>query len=396
MRVAVTMGPLCLSQRKTIDFAVARTDPRGMSGSDYGFLRIAECLRDQGHDVTARVASAEAGTTWNGIKVVPPGTQLDGFDAAIAINEPDELRTVGPGAFRVLCSWLNDWSFARVGFENHVDLFCSPSAAHMAQSMTNPAWHRVEVTAEHPNGNATYKPEPSKWCAVQLGCDPHLLGPGRVDTGSVNAEGGFGGTAKIPGRVVYCSSPDRGLHLLLSQWPAIRKAVPHATLEIFYRLEPWLRSWDNTPFFPAVEPLRQRALYIEECLRRLKGHGVTVRDAVNRETIEHEMSVAECLAYPCQTTTWSEGFSCTILESCAAEACPIITDCDALGSVYAAIDPVAMQGEWLPVWRDRVIRALTDEAFRRDVNRRARKLGEELTWKKTTERIVELIEERRT
>lgn len=390
MKLAVLFGPLCLSQRKTIDFAVARTDPRGMSGSDYGFVRIAECLRDQGHDVTVRVASAEAGTTWEGIKVVPPGTQLDGFDAAIAVNEPDELRTVGPGAFRVLCAWLNDWSFARTDFQDHVDLFCSPSAAHLAQFMTNPAWHRVEVTAEHPNGKATYKPDPSKWCVVPLGCDPHLLGP--------HGSGGEGLSIpreKIPGRVVYCSSPDRGLHLLLSQWPAIRKAVPHAELHIFYRLAAWLRGWDTTPFYPPVEPLRQRALYIEECLRRLQGHGVTVRDAVNRETIEYEMSVAECLAYPCQTTTWSEGFSCTILEACAAQAAPVITDCDALGSVYATIDPVPMQGDWLPVWRDKVIRVLTDKDFRDDLNRRARKLGEELTWERTTKRLVELIEERK-
>lgn len=390
MKLAVLFGPLCLSQRKTIDFAVARTDPRGLSGSDYGFLRIAECLRDQGHDVTVRVASAEAGTTWEGIKVVPPGTQLDGFDAAIAINEPDELRTVGPGAFRVCYALLNDLSFARAKTEDFVDLWCSPSAAHLAQFMTNPAWHRVEVTAEHPNGKATYKPDPSRWAVVPLGCDPHLLG-----THGGGAEGVSLPREKIPGRVVYCSSPDRGLHLLLSQWPAIRKAVPHATLHIFYRLEAWLRQWDTTPFYPAIEPLRQRALYIEECLRRLEGHGVTVRDSVSRETIEHEMSVAEVLGYPTATTTWSEGFSCTILEACAAEACPIITDCDALGSVYAAIDPVPMQGEWLPVWKDRVVRALTDEAFRADVNRRARKLAEELTWKKTAERLVELIAERR-
>jgi glycosyltransferase involved in cell wall biosynthesis len=391
MRIAVLFGPLCLSQRKTIDFAVARTDPRGMSGSDYGFLRIAECLRDMGHDVTVRVASAEAGTTWEGIKVVPPGTQLDGFDAAIATNEPDELRTVGPGAFRVCAAWLNDFSFCKEGFERHVDLFCSPSAAHLAQFMTNPAWHRVEVTAEHPNGKATYKPDPSKWAAVQLGCDPEKLGP--------RGSGGEGLSLpreKIPGRVIYCSSPDRGLHWLLQEWPAIRKAVPHAELRIFYRLEPWLRQWDTTPFYPAIEPLRQRAIYIEECLRRLKGHGVTVLDSVSRETIEHEMSVAECLAYPANTTTWSEGFSCTIAEACAAQAAPVITDCDALGTVYASIDPVPMTGDWVPVWRDKVIRVLTDSEFRADLNKRARALGESLTWRKTTDRLVKLIEERRS
>ena len=203
--------------------------------------------------------------------------------------------------------------------------------------------------------------------------------------------------AKIPHRVAHCSSPDRGLHHLLGAWPEIRRAVPDATLHVFYRLAPWIRGFDQTPYFPPIEPLRKRANYVEECLRRFHergGMGVTLRDSVSRETIEREMAQAEVLAYPCDTTTWSEGFSCTVLEACAARACPVISDCDALGSVYADLDPVPRGPGWVKAWTARVIEALLSETVRDEQNERAYRLASKLTWKIYVEKVLKEIESR--
>lgn len=172
MKITVCLGPLCLSFRKSLDLATCRQDPIGMSGTDYGTLRIAECLRDLGHQVTLRTVSAEAGTTWNGIEVIGPDATIPECDAVIAINEPDLLRAAPAGAFRLAYMLLNDTSFCGANFQEHVDLFVSPSEAHRHQFMTNPAWHRVHVTPEHSNGEQTFVPDPSKWCVVPLGCDP--------------------------------------------------------------------------------------------------------------------------------------------------------------------------------------------------------------------------------
>lgn len=384
MRIAVLFGGMCLSFRGSLDFEQLWTDPRGLTGSELGAVRIAEELAKLGHDVTLRTVSAD--TAWHGVKIERIDSPMGEFDLVIAINEPELLRGI-TGPYRVCMYWLNDASFNKVGFSEWVDLFCSPSAAHMRQMFENAEWHKVEKTPEHPDGKAKYIPEQAAWEVVELGCDPERYEP----------------TEKIPGRVIYTSSPDRGLHWLLQEWPAIKRAAPHATLHIFYRLEPWLRGFDQTPYFPPIEPLRERAQYIEECLtrfRELDGLGVTLRDSVSRETIEREMSRAEVLAYPCCTTTWSEGFSCSVLECCAAGTAPIITDCDALGEIYAELEPtermhgVEPVGNWVPFWRDRVIRALTDEAFRTDMSRRARALAERLTWQKTAARIVELASTR--
>lgn len=323
MRIAVTYGPMCLlrSTEETWE------DPR--TGSEIGWVRITEGLRELGHKVHVR-SFAE-----------------DQYDAVVSINEPDRLREYdGRTKLRVCMFWLNEFSFCKEGFDDHVELYLSPSEAHRQKAIGD--WGA---------------PKPEKWRVNQLGCD-----------------GPIGGIREESGRVVYCSSPDRGLHRVLEAWPAIKRAVPHATLKVFYRLEPWFRSFDQTPYYPPIEKLRHRALWCEEALKRLSGTewGITVVDSVSHDELTREMQAAEVLVHPCETTSWSEGFSCTVLEGCANQACPIISDCDALGDVYRTLDPVPV-GQW-DKWRDRVILALTDAQFRSEMNARAKVLAESLTW----------------
>jgi len=385
LRIAILFGRWSLSFRKSLDLATCRTDPRGLTGSEQGCIRIAECLAAMGHDVTLHTVAAEVGQTWNGIKVSSIDEPIAPCDAVVSINEPDLLRGAPAGAFRVCEFFLNDVSFCKVGFEQHVDLFISPSAPHLNQVLTNEEWRKVEKTSDAPNGKAIFTPDPSKWVVIPLGCDPER----------------YEGVEKIPGRVVYCSSPDRGLHYLLQEWPAIKRAVPHATLHIFYRLQPWLRGFDSTPFFPPIEPLRDRAAYVEECLRRFselpESLGVTLRDSVSRETIEREMAQAECLAYPCSTTTWSEGFSCSTLEACAAGAVPVISDCDALGEVYGSAVLISPRSciDWVSEWRENVIMVLKSEKDRAELANISKKFAAKHTWKLTTERLVEEITRRK-
>ena len=400
MKIALTYGPMCMAFRKTLDFANLYDDPRGLTGSEYGVVRVAEELAALGNDVTLFTHTSD--TEWHGVKLRPLEARGESeFDVAISWSEPDTLREVKAG-LRVCYQMLNDVSFCRVGFEEHVDLFVSPSSAHLDKVLNDPRWREVERTAECPNGKAQYTPDPAKWTIVPLGCDPdRFRKPHPVDCPACAAPfslcaGAATAIEKVPGKVVYASSPDRGLHWLLQEWPAIKRAVPHATLHIYYRLADWLPTFDTTPYFPPIEPNRAIVTYVRECLRRFQEHGgmgVTVHDSVSRNEIHRELASAEVLGYPCDTMSWSEGFSCTILEACAARACPITTDCDALGSVYGETLPlVKREGDWVPTWRDNVIGALTDAEWRNEVNEKARELGEKLTWRKTAEGLLEAIE----
>lgn len=380
MKIAISYGPLCLSFRVNFDFDNLRADPRGLTGSEIGFVRIAQCLKAQGHDVEVFTHAAQ--TEWDGMPV-RPWSELaqidDSYDACVAINEPDLLRPTH-AKVRVAECWLNDFTFCSPGFEEHVDLFLSPSDGHLEQVLTNPAWRQSAVTAKTPEGAGRYLADPKQWRVLPLGCDPE-----RYPLDSV----------KVPGRVVYCSSPDRGLHWVLQEWPAIKRAVPHAELHIFYRLRAWIDGFQDIKYSPPIEKLRQRAVYIEEALRRMRDPrwGIHVHDSVSREQIEREMCVAEVLAYPCDTTSWSEGFSATILEACAAQACPVLTDCDAIRGIYGDAVPFADRGD-LDTWRGLVIEALQNANFRGLVNARARTLAGSLTWERHATEIAKLIEER--
>jgi glycosyltransferase involved in cell wall biosynthesis len=420
MKLAILFGGICLSFRKTMEFAELWKDPRGLTGSELGAVRIAEECAAMGHDTTLFTVSPDK--EWHGVKIANLADGIpEGFDAAIAINEPDLLRAVPPSTFRATAFWLNGFTHCQPGFVPHCDLYFSPSEPHMHETRTRPEWHRVAPNPSHPDGQERYEPDPARWVVVPLGCDPErYLGECCAWSGIEDGEpyegeplvqsawwdpragNGAGPTIqKIPGRCIYSSSPDRGLHWLLQEWPAIKRAVPHATLHVFYRLEPWIRGFDATPYFPPIEPNRARALYVQEALRRLSDPkwGITLRDSVSRETIEREMAQAEVMAYPCDTLSWSEGFSCSLLEGCAARACPVTTDCDALGEVYGGVAAMAQRNgrepkEWVPDWRATVIRALTDATFRDEVNTRARAFAEKLTWRRVAETYVAEIQKR--
>jgi len=371
------MGAWCLTFRGSLPFKGHRQDARGLTGSEIGFIRIAQELVKRGHSVTAYTVSDE--TEYEGITIRPvtAAEEIDSsFDAAIAINEPELLR--GCRARLRACElWLNSFDFCKVGFEKHVDLWCSPSQGHLDMILRET--HEVELTPA--GAGALFKADPKNWIVLPLGCDPE-----RYPVDSV----------KVSGRVVYCSSPDRGLHWLLQEWPQIKRAVPHSTLRIFYRLQAWIDNFQDTAYSPPIEELRGRAVYIQEALRRMNGPewGITVLDSVSREQIEREMCEAEVLGYPCDTTRWSEGFSCTILEGCAARACPVITDCDALEGIYNNACRVMPRGN-IEQWRDAVIEILQIEKSRDNWSARARAFAESLTWAKHAERLVAAIGDRR-
>lgn len=364
MRIAILYSPWCLSFRKTLDLDTWRTDPRGLSGSELCAIRLVQEMRAAGHEVWLF-------SNGNGCEPWAQRGDWEG-DVAISINYPDELREMR-AKLRVCYQLVNSFDYCKRGFFEHVDQWLSPSYSHMQKMLET---QDVEMLEDGPAEQWT--PNPAQWAVVPLGCDPER----------------YEGFEKVSGRVVYCSSPDRGLHWLLQEWPAIRRAVPHATLRVFYRLKDWIAGFEGTPYFPPIEGLRARALYVEDAIRRLQGHGVEVFDSVSRERIEQEMAQAEVLAYPCDTVRWSEGFSCTVLEACAAGAVPVITDCDALGTIYGGqgclVSPV---GNW-GGWRLNVIACLEDPIAAQRIGEKARRFARKHTWKTTSQRIVQIAQNR--
>lgn len=366
MKIGFIYGSFALPDG-SVDFSRIWDDPRGLTGSELSFVCFARGMARRGHDVRIYMHAAEY-CEWEGVRVSPLeplASERNGLDVAYSWNEPVPLMGVGPQVLRMVNLQINSFTHCPPGFGSCVDLWTSPSESH-----------RMHVGASSPN--------PARWAVVPNGCDPSLFKDG----------------PRVPGRVIWASSPDRGLDNLLEIWPHIRREVPGASLRIFYKMRKWLEHFLNHPN-PALHPTYpmqvERAKRIRRFLEEYKSEGVEVFESVSRNRMSQEMSEAVVLAYPCDTVDYTEGFSVTLMEACASGLVPITSSVDALESVYGGFIPMvkAPVRSHLVEFARLVVRGLTDEPFRIRVRHGAKGLADAHRWDVLTEKLERLINDAR-
>ena len=362
MKLAISLGPYCCPTG--FDHSrIWEDNERALSGSDLGVYRMAQEAAALGHEVHV-FTFAKQGTTvpeaWEGLRLHPFEHRFrHEFDTFVCWNECEPL--IGTRARLRVCSLqINNI----VGNPVAVDLWLSPSN-----------WHRNRLSNLHQ----------APWEVVPDGCD--------IEPFDALYARGF---QKVQGRVIWTSSPDRGLHWLLQEWPMIRKAVPHATLRVFYPIQGWLdRMAAVTSGPPDILEQKARAEFIRKRRPVLEQMGVEFRGGASRVEITQEIAAAEVLGYTADPTIPTEGFSCSVMECAAARSCPIITTADAFPEVYgdnlpAVALPLSANA---PAFRELVVRALTDRTWRDECNAKARSVAERFTWKKATERMMSVLGE---
>lgn len=119
---------------------------------------------------------------------------------------------------------------------------------------------------------------------------------------------------KDPGRMVYSSSADRGLDVLLDCMPEIRSRVPHANLHVFYGFDNWEKAC-------RLRKNVQEIAWMESIKARLDDPGVTYHGRVGQTQLAKEMLRAEICCYP---TYFTETFAISMVEQMAAGN-PIVT-----------------------------------------------------------------------
>lgn len=364
MKVAFLFGEFVCP--RVLDFNDIWTNPRGLTGSDLGVLRTAEEFVKRGHDVSLFTNQTNSKSDYKGIKLYNFNDRFNvidsNYNAVVSWCEPDAFRGLPTNPVRLCSEQLNSFTWCQPGFDDFVDIWTSPSDIHMRYQQL------FKLTANE------------KWHVVANGCDPEV----------------YHGIGKVPGRMIWASSADRGLHWLLQEWPRIKSRVPEAVLRVFYNFSfgTLLEFQKGGKISNSVQmETAQRARYMLEMMNRLKDLGVEYIGSVSRERINREMAEATMMAFPCSTTLFTEGFSVATLEACAAGSCPVISDEDALGSIYRGVVPMISKPiqKNMPEFTDLVVRGLTDKDYRDEVNKRCQKFADNFTWSKISGQYEKLI-----
>jgi len=181
-------------------------------------------------------------------------------------------------------------------------------------------------------------------------------------------------------RVIYSSSPDRGLEVLLDVWPRIREQAPKAELHVFYGFETIDRMSSSNP---SLQMLKRSLLTKVAQLGGEKG-GVYLRGRVGQVELADEMQRARVLAYP---TAFLETSCITAMEARAA-GLPIVTS--DLGALRETVGEHGYTIAWArnedkpcnhsPEYQDRFVRQvvgmMTDKALWTFWHQRALGTGE--------------------
>jgi len=117
-------------------------------------------------------------------------------------------------------------------------------------------------------------------------------------------------------RLIWASSPDRGLDVLLTWWPAILKKWKDAELHVFY-------GWNNYDQMMQMYP--EMATFKEHVLKLLAQPGVTLHGRIGQKELAAEFAKSQFWVYPsirADGKDWHETYCITAMEAQANGCIP--------------------------------------------------------------------------
>jgi len=121
-----------------------------------------------------------------------------------------------------------------------------------------------------------------------------------------------------PHKLIYSSSPDRGLIYLLLYWSKIKKEIPDATLDIYYGFDVFDALYRDNP---------GRQKWKARILKMMEQDGITYHGRVGHDVLHEAFTKAGIWAYP---THFTEISCITAMKAQALGAIPVVTNLAAL------------------------------------------------------------------
>jgi 2-polyprenyl-3-methyl-5-hydroxy-6-metoxy-1,4-benzoquinol methylase/glycosyltransferase involved in cell wall biosynthesis len=188
--------------------------------------------------------------------------------------------------------------------------------------------------------------------------------------------------------LVYSSSPDRGLDVLLECWPTIRRQAEAAGVkkpQLHYTYSPIYKQFRDSGAFPHLQAFHSKI----ERLVAEDGEGLVDHDHLSQPALAALFREAMIWSYP----SWSgtapfPEISCIgAMEAQAGGCIPVCLEYGALTETVAAgrlIPPLETGGKLNSEWRERFIEAivlyLTDREQRSEIRSVAQPAALELDW----------------
>jgi glycosyltransferase involved in cell wall biosynthesis len=124
-------------------------------------------------------------------------------------------------------------------------------------------------------------------------------------------------------KVVYSSSPDRGLDRLLDYWPDIREIAPDAELHVYYGFD----TWEKISEVRQDQAAKMQIGFYRFRMKKMAEQGVFSHGRVGQEELARAYLGASMWLYP---TNFHETSCITAMEAQAAMALPITSKLGAL------------------------------------------------------------------
>lgn len=361
-------GPFS-SGSKTFDFDNLLDNPQGLTGSESSCFFFAKAMVKRGHDVSLYVPTKDNKSYhWEGITVLPLtklGEARKPPKVFYSWNETNPLMYTPSSSLRIMNMQLNDMPYCEPKSFDSVDVFTSVSPSHRD--------HIRKFTPGHEH----------KWEIIANCVDDSLFDLS---------------IPKKKGKMVFCSSPDRGLHLLLEHYPRIKKECPWASLHIFYPFDKWYNSLQSVnQDSPLIwKEFKQRGDYIKYALDAMKnGFDIHHRQAVSVNQMHKEICESDVAPYPVSCPTFTEGFSVSTMQFCYGKAVPILSRQDSIGQIYGDSGAPIVKTpttQFMNEFTDYTIRALTDEKWANDIREKTHAFAQEFTFDREVLKLEALID----
>ena len=336
----------------------------GIGGSELAALHMATGLAKLGHDV--EVMGQVIPGTWNGARFtdfqdyVDVGSKKIECDVFISSRHLPALRLLPTTRLSVL--WMHD---IHVGADPHG--FMKEYDIILNLSM----WARDTAMRYYP------RVPPERFVVTRNGIDTKLFA---------------GPIAKDGCKVVYSSSPDRGLDKLLDWWPSIREMRPDAELHVYYGFDTWERMAD----LRSDKIAKLQIGIFRARLASMEGQGVVAHGRVGQEELARAWMGTSLWLYP---TSFCETSCITAMEAQAAGAWPITSRLAALPETVrhgALIDPPNTRDGYQEEFLGRTRSFLEDADSKREDGQGLNRIWtlENMDWQSVANQWDQLFRER--